>query len=378
MQILFITISFIILYTFLGYPLLLLVLSKCIPKKVLKKERDDFFVSIIIAAYNEENCIRLKLENTLQLDYPKEKMEIIVASDGSTDSTDNIVREFSEKGIILYRVEGRKGKTEAQNQAVKIAKGDIIIFSDANAFYDSDAVRKIVRNFNDQEIGGVCGQLIYLNRTNSEMDTENHYWSFENSLKENESTITSILGANGSIYATKKNRYVFLPANLMSDLVEPLKIVEKGYRVVFEKEAISREDISSASGQNAFNRKVRINNRAIIGLINSLKLLNAGKYGMISLQFFSHKILRYIIPFLLIFLMILNTLILDSYTWIMIFIIQCIFYIFAIIGYLFSKKSKRIYLFSFPWYFVWTHLAILFAWFQFIQGKQTVIWEVKR
>ncbi|MBA7687063.1 hypothetical protein ES703_95523 [subsurface metagenome] len=247
MEIFFFILLGIIIYAFVGYLFLLIILSTIIPRKVSKNERDDIYVSIIIAAYNEENVISAKITNMLQLDYPAEKIEIIVASDGSTDRTDEIVRSFADRGVFLYRIEGRKGKTEAQNQAVRIAKGDIIIFSDANALYRSDAIRKIVQNFNDECVGGVCGNLNYSKSDSHKENGESVYWKYENYLKQKESSLSSVLGANGSIYAIRKNLYVPLPPYLISDFVEPLKIVEQCYRVVYEKDAISREDISSVS-----------------------------------------------------------------------------------------------------------------------------------
>ena len=378
MKILFFILLGLVTYAFLGYPFLLIVLSRIIPRKVSKKERDDIYVSIIIAAYNEEKTIGAKITNTLQLDYPAENMELIVASDGSTDRTDEIVRSFTDRGVVLNRVEGRKGKTEAQNQTVRIAKGDIVIFSDANALYQRDAVRKIAQNFNDEHVGGVCGNLVYSKSGNQKKNNEIVYWKFENYLKEKESNLSSVLGANGSIYAIRKNLYVSLPPNLISDFVGPLRVVEKGYRVVYEKDAISREDIASVSGIQAFRRKVRINNRTIQGLLYTLKLLNILKYGLVSFQFFSHKILRYLMPFIVMTLFGSNLLILDSSLGLSCLFLQCFFYSLSFIGYMQRLKTKQRKIFSLPWYFVWTHLAIILAWFEFTRGERNVVWEITR
>lgn len=341
-------------------------------------EREDIFVTIIIAAYNEEKVIESKLRNTLELDYPPDNMEIIVASDGSTDKTDEIVHRFSSRGVILNRVEGRKGKTEVQNQTVPIAKGDIIIFSDANALYGHDAVRKIVQNFNDTRVGGVCGKLVYLKSGIEVGDEEDIYWSFENFLKQRESILSSTLGSTGSIYAIRKDLYKPLPYYIISDFVEPLKVVEQGYRVVYENDAISKEHLSTVSGAGAFERRVRINNRTILGLFSTLSLLNIRKYGFVPFQLFSHKILRYLMPFVLVGVFLSNIFLLNSAVWKICFILQCLFYSFSLIGYLRRKNPKQSKVFSLPWFFVWTHLAIILAWLRFLKGKKYAIWETQR
>ena len=368
-----------ICYSFIGYPALLYVLSIFIGKKVLKRDREDLSVSIIISAYNEEDVIEAKIQNTLELDYPPDKLEIIVASDGSTDRTDEIVKRYNQKGVLLNRIEGRKGKTETQNETVRISKGDIIIFSDANAFYDRDAIRKLVRNFSDDSVGGVCGHLVYYKSKDVRDNPENTYWFFENFLKDKESSIGSVLGSNGSIYAIRANLYVPLDAYLISDLVEPLKVVEQGYRVIYEKEAISREEIDSFSDEShAFSRKVRINSRAILGLFNSLVLLNIKKHGFVSFELFSHKILRYIMPFLLIMLFFINIFLLKIPICLWLFLLQLVFLIMAFIGYIRRNSPSDIKCFSLPWYFVWTHAAVIVAWLKFLGGKKTIVWDTNR
>ncbi|MCD6322823.1 MAG: glycosyltransferase family 2 protein [Clostridiales bacterium] len=334
-------------------------------------------VSIIIAAYNEESIIDAKIQNTLSLDYPLDKLEIIAASDASTDRTDEILRSYVQQGVIFKRIEGRKGKTELQNQCVEIARGEIIVFSDANAMYDKNALKKIVRNFHDEQVGGVCGNLVYLQQNQD--NTENAYWSFEKFLKKRESSIGSVLGANGSIYAIRKALYVPLPAEMISDFVEPLKVVELGYRVVYEDEAISREPIESVDvGIQAFRRKVRISARSLLAILNMLNLLNFSKYGFFSLQWFSHKVLRYIMPFIMVIVFLLSIVLVHTTLYCWIFLLQCLFYLSALFGYMLGNSSFQVKLFSFAWYFLWTHFAIIVAWFKVLEGEKTVVWETKR
>lgn len=378
METLLIVLIILIIYAFIGYPAFLAILSIIFKHTVIKKDRTDFTVTLIIAAYNEENIIRDKLLNSLQLDYPSHNIEIIVSSDGSTDKTDEIVKSFKEQGIKLNRVEGRKGKTEAQNQTVRLAKGDIIVFSDANAFYKSDSIKNIVQNFNDERVGGVCGKLIYSNGNNPDKDAESTYWNFESYIKQKESLLSSVIGANGSIYAIRRSLYSPLDNTLISDFVEPLKVIEKGYRFVYEKEAISSEETESVSGPHAYNRKVRINVRTILGIYNTYNLLNVFKYGWVSFQYFSHKILRYIMPLLLFSLFILNLFLLDYFIWKIMFFIQITFYSLAYIGYLRRTNSKQTIIFSLPYYFILVHMAIFTAFYQLGKGERKTTWETER
>ena len=378
METLLIVLIILIIYAFIGYPAFLAILSIIFKHTVIKRDRTDFTVTLIIAAYNEENIIREKLLNSLQLDYPSHNIEIIVSSDGSTDKTDEIVKSFKEQGIKLNRVEGRKGKTEAQNQTVRLAKGDIIVFSDANAFYKSDSIKNIVQNFNDERVGGVCGKLIYSNGNNLDKDAESTYWNFESYIKQKESLLSSVIGANGSIYAIRRSLYSPLDNTLISDFVEPLKVIEKGYRFVYEKEAISSEETESVSGPHTYNRKVRINVRTILGIYNTYNLLNVFKYGWVSFQYFSHKILRYIMPLLLFALFIMNLFLLDYFIWKIIFFLQMTFYSLAYIGYLRRTNSKQTIIFSLPYYFILVHMAIFTAFYQLGKGERKTTWETER
>ena len=173
----------IIFYTYFGYPLLTLLLSLFFNQPV-KRGNIEPMVTFLITAYNEEKNIRKKLDNTLALDYPKDKLEIIVASDGSTDQTDTIVKEFPDRGVVLHRVEGRVGKTETQNQTVAIARGEIIIFSDATTEYKKDAIRKLVRNYLDPSIGAVSGRYEYVNPTGNPVGLGTIlFWKYENFIK---------------------------------------------------------------------------------------------------------------------------------------------------------------------------------------------------
>jgi cellulose synthase/poly-beta-1,6-N-acetylglucosamine synthase-like glycosyltransferase len=277
----------------LGYPATLAV-AGLVLRRARHVEDAEPTVSLIIAAHNEEACIARKIENSLALDYPRDRLEIIVASDGSTDRTVEIVESYRDRGVLL-REFARIGKTGMQNEVARSAAGDILVFSDANAAYRPDAVRKLVRNFADPAVACASGQLVYQTSAASAGDGESSYWNYEKFLKRCESDLSSLIGANGSIYAVRRSDYVNIDNDLISDLVEPLALVRNGKRVVYEPEAVSIEEASTTYSVE-FRRKVRILTRSIKGLLHMRALLNPFRYGIFSFQLVVHKLLRYLVP----------------------------------------------------------------------------------
>jgi len=367
----------IIFYTYFGYPLFILLLSLFINHEIKKGEIEPN-ITVLITAYNEEKNIVAKLENTLSLDYPKEKLEIIVASDASEDKTDQIVREFSGRGVILHRVEGRVGKTETQNQTVKIAKGDIVIFSDATTKYKKDAIRKIVRNYDDSSIGAVSGRYEYVNPTGAPVGLGTIlFWKYENSVKSGQTRIETVTGCCGCIYSVRKSLYEPLPREIISDLVEPLKILEKGYRIAFEPEAVAYEETTETS-EEEFGMRVRVISRGMVGLWYMRKLFNPFKYGFVTFQLFSHKVLRWMIPFLLPFLLISNLFLIGYPFYTLTFVAQILFYIGAMGGYLLDKMGKKAKLLALPLYYCIVNAASVAAFFRTIFGKKAIVWETVR
>src|SRR6266850_4774074 len=236
-----------LVYTYAGYPLLLAIVSAIRPRRV---RRSDFeaTVSVIITAYNEERDLTAKLENTLALDYPSELLEIIVASDCSNDRTDEIVREFSARGVRLCRQPERLGKTAAQNAGVEQAHGEIIIFSDATSHYQPDVIRTMMPNFADAEVGCVAGRLLYVDPTDSRVGRgARSYWSYETFLKKHESRAGSLIGASGCLYAVRRSAYVPLDHEACSDFIIATKMVEQGLRAVYEPNAVCTEQTNRRS-----------------------------------------------------------------------------------------------------------------------------------
>jgi len=368
--------SFLIFYVYLGYPLIIIIIASLKNKTVQKDEKFKPSVTMIVAAFNEESVIEEKIKNCLSLDYPKEKFEVIIFSDGSTDRTDEIVRKYKDGGIQLIQLAERKGKTAGQNLAVSYAKNEIIVFSDANAYYREDAIRKIVRNFNDPEVGCVCGELVYYSENKSLIgDAENVYWDYEKYIKRQEDKAASILGANGSIYAIRRNLFVPLPEDIISDFIEPLKIIEQGYRVVYEPEALSFEQ-STTNFQEEYQRKKRIISRSFFSLIHFKRFLNPFKYPLLSFQLISHKILRWLIPIYLPIIFIINLFLLDSIFFQVMFGLQIFFYLTALLGYILEKNKWHNVFFYTPFYYCLVNIASLKAILTyFIKRKKVITWN---
>lgn len=366
----------IIAYIYVGYPMLCFFIGKIIRKPILQDDSFSPFVTMIISAYNEEKFIAQKIDNTLNLDYPKEKLQILIASDGSVDKTNEIVKRYTVYGIQLLEFKRNRGKTLTQNDAVKHSKGDIIVFSDANAIYKEDAIKKIVRNFKDSSVGCVCGELRYMDEKKAAVEGEGLYWRYERSLKVLESKICNVLGANGSIYAVRKKLYVPLKKDIISDFVEPLKIVEQGYRNVYESKAISFESASS-NYKSEFQRKVRIITRSYRGLLSSIYLLNPFRYGFLAISLLSHKLLRWFAWIFLLMLLIVNTLLALNIDMIytILLLIQLVFYLLALIGILSNRLWKPLLI---PAYFCMVNYSSFLGLLHYYTRDKVISWQPVR
>jgi cellulose synthase/poly-beta-1,6-N-acetylglucosamine synthase-like glycosyltransferase len=376
LEIIFFLFIFIIFHVYFGYPLIILLIATINKKTVLKNDDFEPTVSLIIAAYNEEDVIEEKIKNSLSLDYAKDKLEIIIFSDASTDQTNAIVSRYQDKGIKFIYLLERRGKTAGQNLAVSQATGEIIVFSDANALYRPEAVRKIVRNFSDRSVGCVCGELVYYNEDKSLIgDAESVYWDYEKFIKRQENRAASILGANGSIYAVAKKLFVPLREDIISDFIEPFKIIEQGYRVIYEPAALSFEQ-STTNFHEEYSRKKRIINRSFYSLLRFKTFMNPIKYPLLSFQLISHKLLRWLIPIYLPIIFIVNLFLLNSLFFKITFVLQVLFYAIAILGYLLEKKNWHFVLFYTPFYYCLVNIASLQAILEFfIKRKKFVTWK---
>jgi len=385
MKIIFFLSIFFILYIYLGYYFLLLFIS--LLKKNKDRISDDYLpsVSLIIAAYNEEKVIEGKIINTLGLDYPKDKLEIIVFSDSSSDNTDEVVKKYEKTGVKLLRIEGRKGKTYCQNKAVEKAKGEIIVFSDANSMYQNDAIKKLMRNFKDEHVGCVSGELKYISGKDKKSDngSEGIYWKYEKNLKRLESKISSLVGANGAIYAVRKKIYVNLSDFAISDFAEPLLLFLKGFRTVYEPEAIANEK-NDDTFRESYQRRVRIVTRTFSNIIKDKQLastLNVFRFGIFSLQFISHKLLRWFSGFFLIFFIIANLALYKQGIFYQIMLWgQVLFYFLALFGLLAERfpRVMDIKIARVIFYFCLSCWAMLVGIKNALLNKEMRTWETNR
>ncbi len=366
-----------IFYTYFGYALLIPLIGLFVKRPVDRRDITPR-VTFLITAYNEEKNIRKKLTEVLALDYPHEQLEVMVASDGSTDRTDEIVGEFRDRGVVLKRVEGRVGKTATQNEAVKAAAGEIIIFSDATTVYERDAIRKLVRNYNDPQVGAVSGRYEYVNPTGAPVGTGSIlFWKYENFIKSMQTRIRTISGCCGCIYSVRKVAYVSLPGDIISDLVEPLMVIQGGYRVVFEQEAVAYEETTEKSHEE-FRMRIRVITRAMRGILYARGLLNPFRFPFVAFQLFSHKVLRWLIPFFLIGLLAANAFLLDWQFYVITFALQVAFYLLALVGLLADRVGKKFKPAAVPLYFCIVNTASLIAFFKTLAGQKMVTWETVR
>ena len=361
-----------LVYMFLGYPVILWGLSLFAKKTVVK---GDIFpeVSLIVAAYNEAEVIREKIENSLELDYPKEKLEIIIASE-ATDKTDKIVMEYEEQGVVLSAYPGRKGKAATLFRTVPKAIGQIIVFSDANAMYDKNAIKNLVRNFNDERIGCVSGQLKYLNPDNTSVGSgEGIYWKYEMGLKNLESRLFSLLGANGSIFAIRKELYFPIAPDRGDDFELPIKISQNGYGVVLEPEAISWENSSSTSNEE-FKRKVRIIAWNMKSCLLLLRECFFKKKTLLVFQLISHKFLRWLFPIFAMGLLVTNIFLVETFFRILL-VMQVLFYTAAGFGYVIDVRGNKVpRLLIVPYYFCLIHGAAIAGLYHLICSDQKTVW----
>jgi cellulose synthase/poly-beta-1,6-N-acetylglucosamine synthase-like glycosyltransferase len=286
-------------YVYFGYPIALWIMAR-LRRRAVHQANITPSVTLLISAFNEARVIGKKLENSLALDYPTDRLEVVVVSDASTDDTDRIVEGFVGCGVTLLRLPERRGKTVGLNAAVQVAHGDILVFSDANILYQKNALRCLVRNFADPTVGCVTGDSRYVDAKRSSAHVqENAYWGYERIVRTLESQIGSTVGGDGAIFAIRRELFSPLPPEAINDLVTPLQIVARGYRAVFEPAAVGFEP-SAGDFTGEFRRKRRIVNRSWRGVMSVSQVLKPWCVGLFAWQVWSHKVLRWLVlPLLL-------------------------------------------------------------------------------
>jgi cellulose synthase/poly-beta-1,6-N-acetylglucosamine synthase-like glycosyltransferase len=371
----------ILFYVYAGYPAFLTVLATCVRRPQRPTPSSDQVppISVLIAAYNEEANVARKLEQTLALDYPADRIEILVLSDGSTDQTDSIVRSVPDPRVRLLRMEKRRGKTHAQNEGVKACKGEIVVFSDATTIYHPLALRYLASNYRDPAVGAASGRYKYFDRDGNSPTGLGTiaFWNYENLIKTLQSRIKTITGCCGCIYSVRKKLYTELPDNIISDLVQPLWVIKQGYRVVFEDRALAYEETTKSVGEE-FSMRVRVVNRAMHGILSVAEVLNPWKYGWVAFQLLSHKILRWLVPLFLMVLLFSNAILAaEPGVFRLLFYAQVAFYLSALLS-AWIPVGRSWKLLTVPLYFCTLNAAALVSFFELFRGRNYVVWETVR
>ena len=368
-----------IAYAYVLFPLLVLLRGRLWSRPFAQGDITPH-VSIIVAAHNEESSIGGKIQNMLLLDYPADRLEVIVASDGSSDDTENIVRRFGDKGIRLLSLP-RRGKAHAMNAAVATSRGDILVFSDANSMYGSGAVRALVRPFADPTVGGVAGDQRYLDDSSAAItaDGERAYWDFDRMLKEAQSQAGNVTSATGAIYAIRRSLFSPVPEGVTDDFVTSTNVIAQGCRLVFAPAAVAFEPVARSGGVE-FGRKVRVITRGFQSVLVMRTLLNPFRYGFYAIQLFSHKVVRRLVALPLLVLLAGSVVLWnDGPLYGTIAVGQLMLYSCAVLGIALSRtRFGRKKILTLPLFFVAVNVAALMAAFKLLFGQRVVMWDPQR
>jgi len=368
MEFIFAISLFLIFHAYFGYPLTLRFLRR----KPVQKATIEPTATLIITASNEERRIREKLENTIALDYPRKKLQVLVASDGSTDATNEIIRSYAAHGIELLAFPQRRGKESAQKDAVQHATGEIIIFSDVATRIDPHGLKEIIANFADPTVGCVSSADMVIGRDGKPCG-EGFYVRYEMWLRDLEAEVNSLVGLSGSFFAARAVVCLDFSGEMQSDFRTVLNSMRLGKRGVSDPDAIGYyQDISDS--RREFDRKIRTVLRGLTVFFHNLEFLNPFRYGLFAYQYFCHKLLRWLVPLLLCTAFVSNAL-LSRYSagYTMFFLLHLAFYAIALGGWV-AKSTPTHTLFKIPVYFVTVNAAIFVAWWRYIRGTRMVLW----
>ncbi|MES9827875.1 MAG: glycosyltransferase family 2 protein [Candidatus Thiodiazotropha sp.] len=360
-----------VVYAYFGYPIFLYVLGALGLSKRIDKGGDDYLpaVTLLIPAHNEQEVLESKLQNCLELNYAG-PLQIIVISDGSEDETVKIAKKYKEisDNMALLELPGRKGKANALNAGFELVQGEILVFTDSSIILDKDAIHAITRQFKDESIGCVSGEDHI-----AESGGEGLYGRYELFLRNQESKLGSIVGASGSFYAQRWSICSPFTEGVAPDFLSVLLTVSQGYRATTESSAIG--EMSAVKGvHNEFQRKVRTLIRGMAALFQNKHLLNPFRYPLFSFFLWSHKLMRWLVPFFLLTALLLNIALLAQPFYIALFTLQIVFYILAFFAYREILKLHNSLAGKIALYFIVVNLAILKAWIQYLSGVRQEIW----
>lgn len=359
-----------IAYAYFGYPLLLGLVAALRPKTIAKGDVTPK-VSHIITAHNEEKRIREKIENALTQEYPPAQLEILVASDCSTDQTDELARSFESRGVRLVRATERKGKEHAQELAIAAAGGEILVFSDVGTAFAPDGVRRMVRNFADPTVGCVSSVDRVLDR-NGRVSGEGVYVKYEMLLRRLETKASGVVGLSGSFFAARREVCRQWSTDVPSDFRILLDAVRMGYRGVSDDDSIGYYRAIVDDSRES-QRKMRTVLRGIAALMANRDMLNPLRYGIIAWQLCSHKICRWLVPFFMMLALVSNSMLVTRPSYLVVFLIQIGFYAMACCG-MWTSRFVGSRMLTLPAFVLRANLSILSAWYRYAAGQRVVSW----
>lgn len=379
---------FIVFYAYLGYGIVLylMVFVKRMLWRKAKESNIDYEpeVTLFVAAFNEKDYVDAKVNNSFELEYPQEKLFQVWITDGSNDGTPDLLRNYLNKGVEVFHEDARGGKIGAMNRGMQFVKTPIVVFSDGNTMLGKESVRRIVKLFNDPSVGCVSGEKrIFSKDKDSAAGTEGIYWKYESKLKKWDAELYSVVGAAGELFAIRTELFEKVEKDtLLDDFIISLRIAMKGYTIQYDPEAYAIET-SSANVKEELKRKIRIAAGGIQSIIRLSPLLNIFRYGMLSFQYISHRVLRWTIaPLSLPIIFILNGILAfehgtfnfnSFYSWL--FLGQIVFYIMALIGWYLENKAIKVKILFIPYYFFIMNMAVILGIKRYLKGSQSVNWE---
>ncbi len=380
---LFLVSLIVIFYTYIGYGLVLYILLKILRwirgHKAPVAETFTPSLTLIVAAYNEAYCIEEKILNTLRLRYPEDKIRFIFITDGSTDATPEIISRYPQ--IELMHKEGRTGKIVAVHRAMQEVSSEAVVFTDANTMINEDALLNISRHYNDAKVGAVAGEKrVQIDASADATAGEGFYWKYESVLKKWDSELYSVVGAAGELFSIRSALYEpVLPDTILDDFMISMNIAMKGYRIIYEPDAYATETSSANTGEE-LKRKIRIAAGGVQSMLRLKRLLWIFSQPVLSFEYISHRLLRWVVtPYLMLLALLLNTVLFarqtagNYITWLL--LAQLLFYSASALGWLFEKRRIKIKLFFIPYYFCLMNYAVIAGMIRFVFMEQTVLWE---
>jgi cellulose synthase/poly-beta-1,6-N-acetylglucosamine synthase-like glycosyltransferase len=377
---------FIVFYSYLGYGLVLYILVRIkrlfTGKKVTANTDYEPDVTLFVAAYNEKDFVDAKISNSFSLDYPRKKVKNVWVTDGSNDGTPDLLRKY--EGVEVYHLNERGGKIGAMNRGMQFVKTPIVIFSDGNTMLGHESIRRIVNLFSDPKVGCVSGEKRIFNKEKDDAAGagEGLYWKYESTLKKWDAELYSVVGAAGELFAIRTELFQAVERDtLLDDFIISLRVAMKGYTIQYDPEAYAIES-ASANVKEELKRKIRISAGGIQSVVRLKSLLNVFKYGTLSFQYISHRVLRWTLAPLCLLIMIPVNFVLalnsnfdssDLYT--ILFYLQVLFYIAALFGWYLENRSIKVKLLFVPYYFFIMNLSVFLGLRRYLKGSQTVNWE---